>query len=118
MVQGIKRHMGVVLMITGSLHTAIGFLIYAQELQLMVANGWWNTVGDKTVATAAFWFMVTGFLLILLGHTADWLMKKQGIAPPVTFGWTLLLVCLAGAIAMPVSGFWLVLPQAWILLRK
>lgn len=116
MASGIKRQMGLALMLTGWLHTVVGLIEYRNELQLMVSNGLWNTVVDGEIS-AAFWFMMSGFLLILLGYIADWLMKKKEISPPPAFGWTLLVVCLVGAIAMPVSGFWLVLPQAWILLR-
>ncbi|NRR24736.1 DUF6463 family protein [Brevibacillus sp. MS2.2] len=116
MVNGIKRQMGFTLILTGLLHTVVGLLFYAKPLQQIVANGFWNAVGQEE--DAAFWFMMFGFLLMLLGYMADWLMKKKGMEPPAAFGWTILGICVVGVIAMPVSGFWLALPQAGILLRK
>ncbi|MED1797971.1 DUF6463 family protein [Brevibacillus porteri] len=116
MVNGIKRQMGFTLILTGLLHTVVGLFFYAEPLQQIVANGFWNAVGREE--DAAFWFMMFGFLLILLGYMADWVMKKKGMEPPATFGWTILGICVVGVIAMPVSGFWLALPQAGILLRK
>ncbi|GEC92875.1 DUF6463 family protein [Brevibacillus brevis] len=116
MVSGIKRQMGFTLIITGLLHTVVGLFLYAEPLQQIVANGFWNAVGREEVA--AFWFMMFGFLLMLLGYMADWLMKKKGMETPAAFGWTILGICVVGAIAMPASGFWLGIPQAGILLRK
>ena len=119
MVSGIKRQVGLLLMLTGLLHTVVGLIIYMKQLQPIVAGGLWSTVGEgQWDRGTAFWFMMFGFLLILLGYTADWLMKKKEIALPAAFGWTLFAVCLIGAVVMPVSGFWLGLPQAWILMRK
>ncbi|WP_373232402.1 DUF6463 family protein [Cohnella sp.] len=114
-----KRQVGLLLMLTGLLHTVVGLFGYMEQLQLIAADGLWNTVEEgQWERTTAFWFMMFGFLLMILGYTADWLMKKKGIEPPTVFGWMLLLLCLTGAVIMPVSGFWLVLPQAWILLRS
>ncbi len=118
MVSKTKRQVGLLLILTGLLHTIVGLFGYMEQLQPIIADGLWNTVGEGQWERAtAFWFMMFGFMLIFLGYTADWLMKKRGIAPPAAFGWMLLVVCLAGVVVMPVSGFWLGLPQAWILLR-
>ncbi|WP_199617606.1 DUF6463 family protein [Paenibacillus alkalitolerans] len=119
MVRGIKRRAGLFLMLTGWLHTAVGLILYRKQLQEILADGLWNTAPEgEWEAMTVFWFMMFGFMLIYLGYTADWLLKKKGIAPPPAFGWILLAICLAGVVVMPVSGFWLVLPQAWILLRN
>lgn len=57
MVSGIKRQMGLVLMLTGWLHTVVGLIEYAKELQLMVSNGLWNTVVEGKISSS-FWFIV------------------------------------------------------------
>ncbi|MEJ8548667.1 DUF6463 family protein [Brevibacillus borstelensis] len=119
MVSGVKRHVGLMLMLTGLLHTVYGLIAYMKQLQPIVAEGLWNTVADGQWDRAtAFWFLIFGFMLIVLGYTVDWLMKKKGIAPPVSLGWMLFTICLIGVIVMPSSGFWLGLPQAWLLIRK
>lgn len=114
-----KRQVGLLLMLTGLLHTVVGLIIYMKHIFPIITEGVWNTVQEgQWERLTGFWFMMFGFLLILLGYLTDWLMKKMGIPPPAAFGWLLLAICLFGAVAMPVSGFWLCLPQAWILMRK
>ncbi|UJF35568.1 DUF6463 family protein [Paenibacillus hexagrammi] len=119
MVNGIKRQMGLTLMLTGFLHTIVGLILFFKQLLPMISEGLWNTVrhGEWERGTA-FWFIMFGFVLIVLGYLADWIMKKAGIPAPSIFGWMLLAICLIGVIVMPVSGFWLGLPQALILLLK
>lgn len=118
MVSGAKRHVGLMLMLTGFLHVIYGLIAYASQLQPLVTEGLWGTVADdQWDRGTAFWFTMFGFLLMLLGYMVDWLIKKKGIVPPAALGWMLLSVCLIGAIVMPASGFWLGLPQAWLLLR-
>jgi len=119
MVSGVKRHVGLTLVLTGLFHTVLGLIGFMNHLQPMVAEGLWDTVGSGQWERAtAFWYLMLGFVLILLGYTVDWLMKKKGIAPPVSLGWMLFAICLIGIIVMPTSGFWLGLPQAWLLTRK
>ncbi|WP_169082398.1 DUF6463 family protein [Paenibacillus sp. PL91] len=119
MVSGIKRQIGLLLMLTGLLHTAVGLFVFTKQLLPIAAEGVWNTVKEgQWERETAFWFMMFGFLLLLLGYLVNWLLKKKGISPPAAFGWLLLILSLIGSIAMPVSGFWLALPQAWILTRR
>jgi hypothetical protein len=106
MVSGIKRQVGLLLMLTGLLHMVLVLFSNRKQLQSIVADGFWNTVADgQWERTTAFWFLMVGFMLIILGYTADWLMKKKGIAPPAAFGWMLLTVCVVGVVVMPASGF-------------
>lgn len=119
MVSGIKRQVGLFLILTGLIHTVFGLVVYSGQLEPIIADGLWNTVAEGQWDRATgFWFLMFGFLLMLVGYIANWLMKKKGIAPPASFGWMLFAICLAGVIVMPASGFWLGLPQAWMLLRK
>lgn len=116
---GIKRHMGLTLVLTGLLHQVVGLIIYMDHLQPLVTEGVWNTVQEgQWERNASFWFIMFGFMLMYLGYTAHWLMKRKGIEPPTSFGWMLLILCVLGAVIMPQSGFWLGIPQAWLLIRK
>lgn len=119
MANGIKRQVGLLLSLTGVFHSIIGLFIFADLLLPIVTEGFWSTVeeGDWGRSTA-FWFMMFGFLLILIGCMVDWQLKKTKIQPPAAIGWTLLAIGVIGAVIMPVSGFWLVLPQAWLLIRN
>lgn len=114
-----KQRIGVLLMLTGLLHNVVGLFLYMKHFLPIIAEGGWNTVQEgQWERLAAFWFIMFGFLLIMLGYLTDWLIRKKGTPPPPAFGWLLLLVSGIGAVAMPASGFWLCLPQAWILIRK
>ncbi|MFC4104134.1 DUF6463 family protein [Paenibacillus xanthanilyticus] len=120
-VSGLKRQMGLCLVLTGLLHTVVGLALFTPDLIPIVTEGFWDTVvGEERLIHRenAFWFMMFGFVLMLLGYAVDWMLKKLGATPPVALGWLLMATCLLGAVIMPVSGFWLGLPQAWILARR
>ncbi|MFB9326157.1 DUF6463 family protein [Paenibacillus aurantiacus] len=117
----IKRQIGLCIVLTGLLHSIVGLVLFAEDLIPIVTDGLWDTVVGETRLLNrenAFWFMMFGFVLMLLGYAVDWMLKKLGAAPPAALGWLLLATCLLGAVIMPVSGFWLGLPQAWILARR
>jgi hypothetical protein len=64
---------------------------------------------------AIFWFLFGGFIMIVLGKLmqdcleADWLLPKW-------LGVSLLVLSLIGCMMMPISGFWLVIPQALLII--
>ena len=45
------------------------------------------------------------------------LLERAGHRVPVALGWQLAGLSLAGGLLIPASGFWLVLPVAWRLVR-
>ncbi|MCI3918872.1 DUF6463 family protein [Paenibacillus sp. TRM 82003] len=118
MATGIKRQVGLLLALTGLLHSVIGLILFWDALLPIVTEGLWNTMkeGDWERLNA-FWFMMFGFLLILIGYMVSWVLKQTQLRPPAAVGWSILAIGIIGAVIMPISGFWLVLPQAWLLLR-
>jgi hypothetical protein len=52
---------------------------------------------------------------LILGALVRWAPARTGTLPAF-LGWSLLAFGLFGAILMPVSGFWAVLPQAVLML--
>ncbi|WP_246021793.1 DUF6463 family protein [Paenibacillus zeisoli] len=114
-----KQQIGVLIMLTGLLHTGVGLILFTKYLLPILSEGVWNTVQEgQWERGTSFWFMMFGLLFIMLGYITDWLVRKRGISPPAAFGWMLFALCVLGVVIMPVSGFWLGLPQAWILTRK
>mgnify|MGYP000400550248 CR=1 FL=1 len=101
------------LIATGVLHNAIGFIISAPVLGDIASEGFFNTVVMQHDRNAAFWFLFSGFALILMGLL---LLELRRI--PRTFAWALLTLNIIGVVIMPVSGLWLVLPQAVYMLRQ
>jgi hypothetical protein len=102
------RISGYLLIATGILHNAIGVLIGYPQLRDIALAGFFNTVDSDIYRQAIFWFLFSGFLMILIGQL--FLSMKTPI--PAGVGLNLLLLCVVGAILMPASGFWLGIPQA------
>jgi hypothetical protein len=105
---------GRLLVATGALHTIVGVLLYAPYLLEMWQAGLWNSVEPHLGRMAVFWFLFFGFLLMMAGQV----IARYTRPIPRGFGWGLLALSVVGAIMMPVSGFWLVIPQALYLLWK
>ncbi len=104
-------------MVIGVLHTVVGLLLGATPLAAIVSAGYVGAVDGYFDRLAIFWFLMFGAVLMLLGEAFRWMEQSpQGV--PSRIGWQLGVVCLAGAAAMPVSGFWLgLIPSALIIVR-
>lgn len=79
-------------------------------------NGLVNSIGENYSQGFAFWFLICGVILILLGQTLQYYIKKEQKPAPVFLGYSILLLTVIGCIIEPVSGFWLFLPQAIIII--
>lgn len=111
----ISKNSGNILLATGILHNLIGFVMGWTVLTDIVRSGFVNSVNTEIDRNAIFWFLFSGFIMMVLGKLmqdwleADWLLPKW-------LGISLLLLSLMGCIMMPVSGFWLVVPQALLII--
>ena len=108
-----RRHrwIGRSLAAIGVLHSADGVTATRGTLGAMVADGFWDTVGADPVRQSAFWFLVAGVALLLVGALAD-ALEREGHPLPTSFTGGLLLLAVTGIVVMPTSGFWLVLVVA------
>ncbi len=111
-----KRWIGPLLMATAVLHTVIGLMLAAQPLLDVVQDGFFNAVDPYFDRMAAIWFLLFGVLLFLLGLFVQWALQETGRLP-ASVGWGLLITSVVGVVLMPVSGFWLVIIEAAIMLR-
>lgn len=107
---------GVCLLVTAGLHLLVGVVEGARPLLGVVLGGWVGAVEPDAERRAAFWFLVTGVVLLGTGELLR-LLERAGPVP-ARFGWALLALGLAGGLAIPASGFWLLVPQGAILLRR
>jgi len=117
---------GTLLVCTGILHQIVGFVaglavtVDGVERNLfseMVERGVVDAIGADFARMSWFWFLFTGFALLILGDLAR-RMENRGAILPASLGWQLLALGVAGAVLIPASGFWLLIPQgAWIMLR-
>ncbi|GAP96678.1 DUF6463 family protein [Leptolyngbya sp. NIES-2104] len=116
------RLSGYWLIAIGVLHPLIHGWLFAQPLMEIVQDGWFNTIAPIPLdpfydREAAFWcMMVTPFLLII-GWLCCWAQTK-GINLPSFPGWILLLTAAVGITLEPISGFWLFIPPALLILSN
>lgn len=101
-----------------ALHTAFGLWAFAPTLAELVAQGWIGTATRSAQAAAVSWFMLFGAPLALLAWLLPALQAAGRPALLRQLGWGLLLLMLLGVSLMPASGFWLLLPPVWALLRR
>ena len=106
-----RRYGGQFLLAVGLLHLVVGGLVYAQPLADIGGDGFFNAVDGHVDRDAAFWFMLSGVLLVILGQLTSWAQRRTGTLPR-PLGWSLLAVSAVGALLMPFSGIWLLLPPA------
>jgi len=97
-------------------HAAFGAWFGRGSLFGMLDDGLVSSVDSHSERGLVFWFLVVSPLLLLLGQLCVFLAER-GIAPPRWLGFEVLLLTVACALLMPLSGFWLLLPPAALLLR-
>ncbi len=105
------RYSGRLLMGTALIHNLVGVAIFARPLAAIGRAGGFNAVEPHWDRATAFWFLVSGGLIFTLGQFTDWTEQRDTTLPP-SLGWGLLTLGTGGAFLMPISGFWLVIPQA------
>lgn len=95
----------------GLWHTVFGLVWYARPLRDILRGGYVGAVGwEHTPRALGFWFMAAGAIAMTLGALAAWVERRMRL--PRFFGWALGGVALAGGLALPVSGFWLLIAPA------
>ena len=105
---------GWLLMAVAALHAAFGLWIGRRALVAIARDGFVNAVAPHLDRSFAFWFLLASPFLWIVGRFAVWVASERR-RPPVWLGRSLLMLALAGAVLMPVSGFWLILlPAAWL----
>ena len=92
-----------ILIALGVLHSIVGFSGGRDTLADMARAGLWDTVhsgGGPPSRPLIFWFLTSGFMLLMLGHLALWVERRTGNALPLSFGIELLLfAALAGVLS-------------------
>lgn len=110
------KYSGTFLVITGVIHTIYALLLGKENFREMIRDGFINSTGDDYSRAFALWFLVCGIILVLWGETLQYYIKKEQKPAPLFLGYCILVFAGTGCIAEPISGFWLFLPQAWIII--
>ncbi len=102
-----SRISGYLLIGTGVIHNLVGLILGYSVLVTIGKAGIVNSVDGHFDRMAVFWFLFSGFGIMMCG---DLLMRMK--TTPPTFAWSLLTLSLLGVVMIPISGFWIVIPQA------
>ncbi len=107
---------GIFLTVTGIIHTIVALIIAKDIFAEMIRDGLINSTEGDYSRCFSLWFFIVGVILILWGTTLQYYIKKEQKPAPVFLGYSILLLTVIGCIIEPVSGFWLFLPQAIIII--
>lgn len=101
-----NRHFGLSLIILAVVHQMVGVYEFHTQLLEAISLGWWGSqVRTEPMRAVMLWFFMFGFLIALWGES---MRRRSGRIGTAEWGGGALL-SLAGATAIPASGFWLVL---------
>ncbi|AGC42558.1 hypothetical protein MYSTI_01210 [Myxococcus stipitatus DSM 14675] len=109
---------GTLLMLTGGLHQAVGLMLYREPLLEILRAGVLGTVDDMSPRASAFWFLVVGWGLMLLGGLARWAERATGRPLPSGFGWALVALGVFCVVPMPETGAWVFFPLGALALYR
>ena len=112
----IWKYSGIFLIATGILHTIVAIGLGKDVFLEIIQDGVINVTSQDFIRAFAFWFLVCGFFVILLGQVLHYYIKNEQKPAPLFFGYSLLIFSILGCIVEPISGFWLFLPQALIII--
>ena len=105
----------------GVIHCLFGIVAFGVALSGMASDGLWNAVDGYPGRPVAFWFMMAGVCLVLLGIAVATLQRTGLPVPAALSGLFASMVAIA-VIAMPTSGAWLLVPAAagllWNAIRR
>lgn len=113
----IGKYSGLFLIITGILHTIIAFILHWKTYWAIINDGLVNAIGREYHRAFPFWFLVCGVLIILFGQTLYCYQKREQKPAPLFLGYSMLIFAVIGCIMNPVSGFWIFIPQALIIIN-
>ncbi|MCU0537387.1 MAG: DUF6463 family protein [Hydrococcus sp. Prado102] len=114
------RVSGYLLIAISFIHILVGIWIFDEPLADIWRNGIFNTVASDPLAPYfdredAFWFMIVAPLLFVLGQLCCW-ASDRNISLPAFLGSNLLAIAIVGVILEPISGFWLLILPACLII--
>lgn len=112
----LAKNSGNLLIGTGVIHNALGFVLGKSILTEIINGGLINSITTQMDRRAIFWFLFGGFMMMILGKFMQDYLNESSKQLPISLGYYLLALSIIGCIMMPVSGFWLVVPQAIIII--
>ncbi len=103
------RYLGPLLIATGVGHALVGIALFPEPLAAIVRDGFVNAVHPRLHLDRglAFWFMILTPVCVGLGICLSHGVARGDEGLLRIIGWTILIIGVLGAAAIPVSGFWI-----------
>ena len=76
-----KAWTGKSLIVIGLGHSMYGFVVFHKVISQLVGELLFNTIGSQLERRMAFWFLMTGFSLMIVGGLIDWI-ERQNLKMP------------------------------------
>jgi len=112
-----SRSVGFWLLCTAALHTAVGLGVGWPWVVDIVRDGVVGAVEPEPMRMALFWFLAFGVPVAIVGGLV-WELERAGRVVPRWLGVALVALGVAGGLAIPASGFWLVVPQGLVVVAR
>lgn len=97
------------------IHTVVALTQEWRVYKAVFSDGLFDSIGNDMQKALAFWFFIIGIILIMFGQSLQYYINKEQMPAPLFLGYALLIFSVLGCFIMPVSGFWLFIPQALII---
>jgi magnesium-transporting ATPase (P-type) len=110
------KYSGVYLLITGILHCIVSIISFRHTYIQIFSDGFINSIQKDTTKGLALWFLICGIFLLLFGRTLHHYIKREQKPAPSFLGYYMLLFAIIGCLIIPISGFWLFIPQAIVII--
>lgn len=107
---------GIVLVTLGIGHTVVGVVKYRPALVAIFRDGYFNAATGHAERLVAFWFLMFGAMLMLLGQITLYAARSQDMELLRVLGWYVAVVGIIGATALPRSPFWVAIVLAPLML--
>lgn len=110
------KYSGILLSATGIIHTIVAITQEWNIYKELFFDGLINSIGNNMHKALSFWFLTIGVILIMFGQSLQYYINKEQKPAPLFLGYSLLVFSILGCFVVPISGFWLFIPQALIII--
>lgn len=100
------------LIVLGGLHVLFGLIRFRTPLREALMEGFVGRLEQSDARRLAFWFIILGPLLALLGQAAADARNGGNLQLILTMGVTLLATSVIGVLAFPKSPLWGLIPPS------
>ena len=112
-----NRLIGRLLMATGIGHTLVGVIVFREALAGTFHDGFLNAFWPHFDRLSAFWFLLFSPALFMLGQITNQAVERSDARILRIVGWYLLGIGVVGVAALPISGFWIQIALAPLILK-